>query len=210
MKIGYARVSKNDGSQTVALQTDALIAAGVGEKHIYTDHMSGKVDHRPGLESCLKALREGDILVVWKLDRLGRSLKHLVETAEGLERRSIGFKVLSGLGANIDTTTPEGKLMFSMFAALAEFERKLIQERTLAGLEAARKRGRLGGRPSALTKKQVKLAQSALANPDTVASDLCDQLGVSKTTLYKYVAPSGTLRPRGESVINGAQKRGRE
>ncbi|WP_066733574.1 MULTISPECIES: recombinase family protein, partial [Hyphomicrobiales] len=147
MLIGYMRVSKTDGSQVVDLQSDALVAAGVAVDQLYTDRASGKRDDRPGLEACLRALRDGDTLMVWKLDRLGRSLKHLVDVVQALNRRGVGLKVLTGQGAAIDTTTANGRLMFNFFAALAEFERELIVERTNAGLAAARARGRNGGRP---------------------------------------------------------------
>ena len=138
MLIGYARVSKADGSQSLDLQTDALKEAGVAEDQIYTDKASGKSADRPGLEACLKALREGDVLHVWKLDRLGRSLKNLVTTVHDLADSGIGFRDLTGQGADIDTTSASGKLVFGIFAALAEFERELIRERTMAGLAAAR------------------------------------------------------------------------
>lgn len=120
MLVGYMRVSKVDGSQVTDLQRDALVSAGVAENHIYDDKASGKLDARPGLNAALKALREGDTLVVWKLDRLGRNLRHLVNTVHDLANRGVGFKVLSGHGASIDTTTPSGKLVFAIFAALAE------------------------------------------------------------------------------------------
>src|SRR3954449_10566470 len=141
MLVGYVRVSKADGSQVSDLQRDALLAAGVDARHLYEDAASGKRDDRPGLAACLKALRAGDTLVVWKLDRLGRDLRHLVNTVHELTTRSIGLKVLTGQGAAIDTTTPAGKLVFGIFAALAEFERELIAERTRAGLASARARG---------------------------------------------------------------------
>jgi DNA invertase Pin-like site-specific DNA recombinase len=128
------RVSKADGSQVLDLQKDALLAAGVSERHLYRDTASGKQDARPGLAGCLQALREGDTLVVWKLDRLGRNLRHLVNTVHDLTNRGIGLKVLTGQGAAIDPTTPAGKLVFGIFASLAEFERDLISERTRAGL----------------------------------------------------------------------------
>lgn len=144
MLIGYARVSKADGNQVLDLQIDALQGIGITYGQIYVDKASGAKDDRPGLDNCLKALREGDTLVVWKLDRLGRNLKHLVSTVDDLSNRNIGFKVLSGQGADIDTTTPAGKMVFGIFAALAEFERELIRERTIAGLNAARARGRKG------------------------------------------------------------------
>jgi DNA invertase Pin-like site-specific DNA recombinase len=132
------RVSKADGSQVFDLQRDALIAAGVPDRNLYSDTASGKLDDRPGLEACLKALRDGDTLVVWKLDRLGRNLRHLVNVVHDLTSRNVGFRVLTGQGASIDTTTPSGKLVFGIFASLAEFERDLISERTRVGLASAR------------------------------------------------------------------------
>ena len=194
MNLGYARISKADGSQTLDLQTDALAAAGVAPEHLYQDEASGKRDDRPGLEACLKALREGDTLYIWKLDRLGRDLKHLVVTVRGLSDRNVGLCVLTGQGANIDTTTASGKLIFGIFAALAEFEGDLIRERTMAGLAAARARGRHGGRKFELTKNQIRLAQSAMANRDTHVAQLCRELDISRATLYRYVGPDGALR----------------
>ncbi len=201
MLIGYARVSKADGSQSLDLQKDALIKASVALDNIYSDHASGKKDVRPGLEGCLKALRKGDILVVWKLDRLGRSLHHLVKTVSNLSERGIGLKVITGQGAQIDTTTAAGRLSFGIFAALAEFESELIRERTMAGLHAARARGRKGGRKFALTKAQVRLAQAAMSNRDTSVADLCKELGVKPVTLYRYVDPNGNLRDYGKRVL---------
>ena len=179
MLIGYDRVSKTDGSQVLNLQRDALINAGVLAEHIYQDFASGKRDDRPGLKSGLKALRKGDILVVWKLDRLGRDLRHLVNTVQNLSEREVGFKVLTGQGAEIDTTTASGKLIFGIFASLSEFERELIRERTKAGLDAARARGRKGGRKFALTKAQVRLAQASMGKKETCVGDLCKELGVT-------------------------------
>ena len=148
MLIGYARVSKADGTQLLDLQVDALVAAGVEEERIYEDRASGRHDYRPGLEACLKALQPGNTFVVWKLDRLGRNLKHLVTNGRQTARPRVGLRVLAGTGAEIDTTTANGRLVFGIFASLAEFERELIAERTRAGLAAARARGRMGGRPS--------------------------------------------------------------
>jgi DNA invertase Pin-like site-specific DNA recombinase len=202
MLIGYARVSKSDGSQVLDLQRDALLVAGVTPDHIYQDEASGKRDDRPGLIACLKALRKDDVLVVWRLDRLGRNLQHLVNTVQDLADRGIGFKVLAGQGADIDTTTASGKRVFGIFAALAEFERELIRERTKAGLAAARARGRKGGRKFELTKAQVRLAQAAMGNRDTKVSDLCKELGITRTTLYRYVGPNGDLRENGKRVLN--------
>jgi DNA invertase Pin-like site-specific DNA recombinase len=201
MWMGYARVSKADGRQVTDLQYDALIQAGVAAEHIYSDKASGKRDDRPGLAQCLKALREGDTLVVWKLDRLGRDLRHLVNTVDELTQRKIGLKVLAGEGAALDTTTAAGKLVFGIFAALAEFERELIRERTIAGLKAARARGRKGGRPPAMTPTKLRLAQAAMGKPETIVAELCKELSISRQTLYRYVGPSGNLRPEGETLL---------
>lgn len=204
MLIGYTRVSKSDGSQSTDLQHDALVSVGVLENNIYSDKVSGQKEQRPGLENCLKALREGDTLVVWKLDRLGRNLSHLIKTVKKLNKRNVGFKVLTGQGTNIDTTTANGKLVFGIFAALAEFETELISERTKAGLAAARARGRKGGRKFQLTKAKVRLAQIAMKNKETSISELCQELGgITKQTLYRYVAPDGELRRYGEKVLKG-------
>ena len=162
MLIGYMRVSKSDGSQTVDLQRDALIAAGVDPGQIYQDRASGRLDARPGLDATLKALRTDDTLVVWKLDRLGRNLRHLVNTVHDLTKQGVGFKVLTGHGASIDTTTPAGKLVFGIFAALSEFERELISERTKAGLASARARGRNGGAPFKMTAAKLRLAMASM------------------------------------------------
>lgn len=201
MLIGYARVSKSDGSQVLDLQIDALIEADVQKENIYSDRASGVKEDRLGLEHCLKALREDDILVVWKLDRLGRNLKHLISIVDDLTQRKIGFKVLSGQGVNIDTTTPSGRMVFSIFAALSEFERELNRERTIAGLQAARARGRKGGRKFQLSKAQVRLAQASMKNRDTSVSELCKELGITRPTLYRYIGPNGELREFGERVL---------
>jgi DNA invertase Pin-like site-specific DNA recombinase len=203
MLIGYMRVSKADGSQTTDLQQDALLAAGITVGHMYEDKASGKLDARPGLSAALKALREGDTLVVWKLDRLGRDLRHLVNTVHDLAKRGVGFRVLSGHGASIDTTTPAGKLVFGIFAALAEFERELISERTKAGLASARARGRTGGAPYKMTAAKLRLAMAAMGQPETKVGALCSELGITRQTLYRHVAPDGRLRDDGEKVLAG-------
>lgn len=193
MQIGYARVSKADGSQIHDLQRDALIA-------------SGRRDTRPGLDACLKALRRGDTLVVWKLDRLGRDLRHLVNLVGDLTKREVGLKVLAGEGASIDTTTANGRLIFAIFAGLAEFERELIVERTRAGLASARARGRHGGRPYKMTPAKLRLAQASMGKPETKVAELCAELGVTRQTLYRHVTPKGEIRPDGERLL---QRRGR-
>ena len=205
MLLGYARVSKSDGSQNLDLQQDALKAYGVEEENIYSDYASGKLDDRPHLQACLKALRTDDTLVVWKLDRLGRNLHHLINIVHGLQNRGIGFKVLTGHGADIDTNTANGRLIFSIFASLAEYERELISERTKAGLASARTRGRKGGRKFKMTSTKLQLAQAAMKESETKISDLCKELGVTRQTLYRHVDPKGQLRADAHKLI--AQKK---
>ncbi|MBU0991740.1 MAG: recombinase family protein [Proteobacteria bacterium] len=203
MLIGYMRVSKNDGSQCLDLQRDALIKAGIEPERIYEDLASGRKDARPGLNACLKALQSGNTLIVWKLDRLGRDLRHLINTVDDLRKRDVGFKVLSGAGAQIDTTTVNGRLCFGIFAALAEFERELIIERTRAGLEAARARGRKGGRPRKMTKTRLKMAMTAMSDPKSVAAEVARQLDITTTTLYSYVNGDGSPKAPGQEILDG-------
>ena len=201
MLIGYMRVSTAD--QTLDLQRDALIAAGAAGRDIYSDKASGAKDDRPGLEACLKALRSGDTLLVWKLDRLGRSLSQLVATVQELAERGIGFRVLTGHGADIDTTTAAGKLVFGIFAALAEFERELISERTRAGLAAAKARGRKGGRKPKLSHTTVAGIRARLATEPTLdKAALARELGVHRGTLWRALSGPGGMR-RGPMVPIG-------
>lgn len=202
MLVGYMRVSKADGSQATDLQRDALLAAGIEPAQLYEDKASSKKEDRPELVSCLRSLRDGDTLMVWKLDRLGRDLRHLVNIVHDLTERGIGLKVLTGQGAAIDTTTASGKLVFGIFAALAEFERELISERTMAGLASARARGRKGGRPYKMTSAKVRLAKASMGQPDTKVGDLCKELGITRQTLYRHVSPTGELRPDGAKLLS--------
>lgn len=179
MLIGYARVSTHD--QTLNLQKDALEKAGCSK--LFTDTASGVKTERKGLDEALTYVRAGDTLVVWRLDRLGRSLPHLITTMTDLEERGIGFKSLT---ENIDTTTSGGKLIFHIFGALAEFERNLIRERTTAGLVAARERGRKGGRPKALTRKQLSIALDLYEKRHPIA-EICRTLKISRATLYRVL-----------------------
>jgi DNA invertase Pin-like site-specific DNA recombinase len=203
MLVGYIRVSKTDGSQTLAPQRDALLGAGVEPDRLYEDLASGRHDDRPGLAACLKALQPGNTLVVWKLDRLGRDLKHLVTTIDTLKARGIGLKVLAGAGAEIDTTTANGRLFFGIFAALAEFERELIAERTRAGLAAARARGRKGGRPRKMDRSTLMMAMTALTDPRARAAEVARRLGMTTTTLYAYVNGDGTVKAAGKALLDG-------
>lgn len=209
MLIGYIRVSKSDGRQVLDLQRDAVQAAGVAPERVYEDLASGRQDDRPGLVACLKALQPGNTLVVWKLDRLGRDLKHLVNTVDALSQQHIGLKILAGAGAQIDTTSANGKLVFGIFAALAEFEAELIRERTQAGLAAARARGRRGGRPRKMTLEVLKMAMAALTDPHTQAVDVARRLGMTTTTLYAYVNGDGTLKETGQRFWEQAAARER-
>lgn len=202
MLIGYMRVSKADGSQALDLQKDALVQAGVLSHRIYEDLASGRFDDRPGLTSCLKALQPGNTLVVWKLDRLGRNLRHLVSTVDDLKIRNIGFKVLAGQGAEIDTTTSHGKMVFGIFASLAEFERELIVERTKAGLASARARGRLGGRPRKMDATTLKMAMNAMEDSKSVAMEVARRLGITTTTLYAYINGDGSPKEAGTKLLN--------
>ncbi len=180
MRIGYARVSTED--QTLDLQRDALQQAKCRET--YEEQASGKNTGRPQLEACLKSLREGDTLVVWRLDRLGRNLADLVRLITDLEQRKIN---LASLTEQIETGTPAGKLVFHVFAALAEFERNLIRERTIAGLKAARARGRNGGRPSKLSPKEIKTIRALLKTADIPVAEIAARFGVARSTLYRTV-----------------------
>ena len=181
MLVGYARVSTQD--QSLDLQQDALAKAGC--ERIFTDVVSGAQTERIGLQEALSFMRGGDTLVVWRLDRLGRSLKHLIENVNRLGDQGIGFRSLQ---ESIDTTTSGGKLIFHMFGALAEFERDVIRERTQAGLLAARARGRQGGRPRALEGKKLALARSMYEDLNQSPKDICDALGISRSTLYRNVS----------------------
>ncbi len=179
MLVGYCRVSVADDRQTTDLQRDALLSAGVDERNIFEDRVSGAKDDRPGLKTCLDYLKEGDILVVWRLDRLGRSLRHLIEIVAGLRSRDIGFR---SLNETIDTTTATGELLFHIFGALAQYERALIQERVIAGLRAAERRGRRGGRPRVLDQEKIEAARELLAGGRTM-SMAARALGLPRSTL---------------------------
>lgn len=195
MKIGYARVSTND--QNLDLQIDALTKEGC--EKIYQDKISGAKSERPELAKMKESLRSGDTVVVYKLDRLGRSLKHLIETIEEFDALEVSFKSLSD---PIDTTTPQGKLIFNIFASLSEFERELIRERTKAGLKSARARGRLGGRPKGLSEEaedKARICESLYREARLSANEIARNQCISKATLYKY------LRHRGVEI--GAQRK---
>jgi len=180
MLIGYARISTDD--QNLDLQRDALQNANC--EQIFTDQVSGTKAKRPGLDEALSHLRSGDTLVVWRLDRLGRSLRHLIDTVTSLQEKGIGFKSLT---ESIDTTTSGGRLVFNIFGSLAEFEREIIRERTQAGLNAARSRGRTGGRPKALTDKQVDMLHQLAADKNRSVDEICKTLGISRMTFYRYM-----------------------
>ena len=183
--VGYARISTN--GQELDLQLDALKKAGCRKDLIFTDKVSGAKSERPGLEACLNELKKGDILLVWRLDRLGRSMPHLVGLVEQLQRKGIGFRSLCD-GA-IDTTTASGELVFNIFSSLAQFERRLIQERTRAGLSAARARGRVGGRkPIQSDNPKVKTAKKMIKDKSVSIADICSTLRISRATLYRYIS----------------------
>ena len=190
---GYARVSTTD--QELNLQVDSLLAHGVEKHRLFCDKISGTREDRPGLAACNAELRSGDTLVVWRLDRLGRSMRHLVNMIEDLKERGIGFRSISD--GMIDTTSASGELVLNIFSALAQFERRLIQERTKAGLAAARARGRKGGRPPMdLNHPKVVLANKLFCDKTISLEDICETLNVSRTTLYRYVAMRGNRTAR--------------
>ncbi len=178
--LGYARVSTLE--QHEALQVDALRSAGCAR--VFVDKASGKLEHRPAFDSLIDQLRPGDTVVVWRLDRLGRSLRHLIDTVQALESRGVAFRSLT---ESIDTSTPGGKLIFHVFGALAEFEKDLIRERTMAGLQAARARGRTGGRPRMMDPDKVSVARDMLAVKGMDTVTVCRVLGISRATLYRYL-----------------------
>ena len=179
--LGYARVSTAE--QNADLQVDELTSAGC--YRVFTDHASGALDRRPQLDAVLEQLRPGDTLVVWRLDRLGRSLRHLIDTVTALDERGVGFR---SLRESIDTTTPGGRLVFHLFGALAHFEREIIRDRTVAGLAAARARGRQGGRPAKLSREQVRTARKLYDEREHTVEQIGKILGVSRTSIYRALA----------------------
>lgn len=196
MLLGYARVSTDD--QTTRLQLDALEAAGC--ERIFSEHASGATAERPVLADLMSHTRKGDTLVVWRLDRLGRSLPHLIETAQKLEAAGVALKSLT---EGIDTTTPNGRLVFHLFGALAQFERELIRERTVAGLAAARARGRKGGRPPKLSAEKLRVAQRLLKDSESTVSEVARTLGVHRSTLHKALqgAVAKTMNGEGRGLV---------
>jgi DNA invertase Pin-like site-specific DNA recombinase len=187
MHIGYARVST--GEQNLDLQTDALKSEGC--ERVFTDRLSGATAERPGLQQAMDFAREGDVLIVWRLDRFGRSLKDLIAKVEALKEKGVQFKSLK---ENLGTTSSAGRLQFHIFGALAEFERDLNRERTMAGLRAARARGRTGGRPRALSEEDLPELQALMRDPDVPVRRICERFDISKATLYRYVGPNGERR----------------
>ena len=203
--VGYARVSTNE--QELALQIDALSAHGVTKENLFCDKLSGAREDRPGLGACLASLKPGDTLVVWRLDRLGRSMRHLVNMIEDLKEHGIGFRSISD--GMIDTTSASGELVLNIFSALAQFERRLIRERTNAGLAAARSRGRKGGRPGMhQNHPRPILANKLYCDKSVCLEDICTTLKISKSTLYRYVSMRGNRDARSESPAGASPNTG--
>jgi DNA invertase Pin-like site-specific DNA recombinase len=200
MLVGYMRISSADERQSVDLQRDALIAAGVDERHLYQDKASGGRDDRPGLKACLEFLHSGDVLVVWKLDRLGRSLSHLIRIVEEIKANGIAFRSLT---EQMDTTTPHGEFLFNIFGSLAQYERALIKERVMAGLAAARRRGRKGGRPPTLDPEKIEQIIAALSGGASKAS-VCRTFRIPRSTLIDTLNRIGWT-----GTGAGAQRSGR-
>src|SRR3954463_15178888 len=199
MLVGYMRVSSDGERQTTDLQRDALLAAGVDERHLYEDHASGSRGDRPGLAAALAFLRSGDCLVVWKLDRLGRSLPHLLSTVTDLKMRGVAFRSLT---EQIDTTTPQGEFLFHIFGALAQFERSLTRERVMAGLAAARRRGRRGGRPPAIDAEKLAAVVATLDGGASKAA-VCRTFGIKRSTLIDALARIGWAAGIKEGGMSG-------
>jgi DNA invertase Pin-like site-specific DNA recombinase len=191
MLVGYMRVSSDSDRQSTDLQRDALLSAGVDARHLFEDHASGAKDDRPGLTKALDFVQAGDVLVVWKLDRLGRSLPHLLTIIDSLKDRQVAFRSLT---EGMDTTKPSGELLFHVFGALAQYERALVQERVMAGLAAARRRGRVGGRPKAITGEKLDAITAALDGGMSKAA-VCRNFGVKRTTLIETLARIGWSSP---------------
>jgi DNA invertase Pin-like site-specific DNA recombinase len=187
MLVGYMRISSDNDRQSTDLQRDALLAAGVDPRHLFEDHASGAKDDRVGLTQALEFVRSGDVLVIWKLDRLGRSLSHLLTIVNTLHERQVAF---SSLTEGMDTTTPSGELLFHVFGALAQYERTLTRERVVAGLAAAKRRGRRGGRPPKITGEKLDAIIAAL-NDGMPKAAVCRNFGVKRTTLIETLARAG-------------------
>ena len=196
MLVGYMRVSSNSDRQSTDLQRDALLVAGIDARHLFEDHASGAKDDRTGLAQALEFVRPGDVLVVWKLDRLGRSLSHLLAIVNTLKDKQVAFRSLT---EGMDTTTASGELLFHVFGALAQYERALIQERVAAGLAAAKRRGRIGGRPQAITGEKLNTITAALDAGMSKAA-VCRNFGVKRTTLIETLARLGWTGSRGGSL----------
>lgn len=192
MLVGYLRVSSDSDRQSPALQRDALLAAEVDERHLFEDRASGVRDDRPGLVKALEFVQAGDCLVVWKLDRLGRSLSHLLTIVTGLREKGVGFRSLT---EQMDSTTPQGELLFHLFGALAQYERALIQERVKAGINAAKRRGRHSGRPRALDAEKLESVMAALDRGASKAA-VCRTFGIPRSTLIDSLARAGWTGPR--------------
>lgn len=206
MKIGYARVSKSDGSQVTDMQRDALISYGVLPENIYEDHASGAKAEREGLTACLKALRAKDELVLYRIDRLGRTTHAMIALLNELAERDITLKVLNGYGEIFSSSGPAAKLVTTVMLAVISYERDVLIDRTFHGLAAARARGRIGGAKPKMTPAKLRLAQASMGKPETIVGDLCKEIGVSRQTLYRMVTPTGELRPDGEKLLKAAGK----
>lgn len=201
MLLGYILASKRDRGDTLALQLNALREAGVERRRIYKDVIHSRQDAHPGLTACLEALQSGDTLVLWKLDRLGQTLRHLVGTVETLRCRGVQLKVLTGAGARIDTTTFNGGVIFGVFAALAEVERELVSERSQPGRTAARAQGRMAGRPRKVGRTMMSAMMAGMSEPGAEAAEVARRLGIGMRTLYTYVNGDGSPKAAGAAIL---------
>ena len=200
MLIGYIRVSKTDGSQNLDLQRDAMIKEGITEERIYEDLGSAQSNDRIGLIQCLKALQPGNTLVVWKLDRLCRNLKDLLNLIDDLKKRNINLKILNGAEAQIDTNTPMGIMFLTVVGMFAEIEREYIRERTKSGIASARARGRFGGRKHKLTRENIQILIPVIKDKSMQIADIARNFNVARATIYKYISPDGSLTEIGKKA----------
>lgn len=202
MLIGYARVSKDDGSQVLDMQLDGLRSFGVQDQHVYTDLQSGADEQRLGIKECMKALREGDTLVVYSIDRLARGMNQAIRIADELRDKNIDLKILFGAGSSIDLSTPQGRFNYNIMAAFADLWREILRQNTREGCKAAKARGRVGGRRRIINKVQLRAIIEEAKQPGSDLKEIAKQVGVTRSAISHYIYADGSLKKRGEDLLN--------